>query len=160
MFNKLNSLTTYLCRFSLIISTVALVIIILLNCSNLLARWIYKSPFDWVLEISLILFVYMVCFIIPILYQDNNFVQMHLVEEIINTKTKNILNIFVDISVIIFFLYLIPVSFKLSIDQIDLLSRGLGFPRIYVTMPVPIFSSIIIFIGILKICRKIKDFKS
>ena len=160
MFNKLNSLTTYLCRFSLIISTVALVIIILLNCSNLLARWIYKSPFDWVLEISLILFVYMVCFIIPILYQDNNFVQMHLVEEIINTKTKNILNIFVDISVIIFFLYLIPVSFKLSIDQIDLLSRGLGFPRIYVTMPVPIFSSIIIFIGILKIYRKIKDFKS
>ena len=154
IFNQIN---TYLCRFSVAISAFSLLVIILLNCTNLLARWIYKSPFDWTLEISLILFVYAVCFIIPVLYNENKFIHMHLVEEIISAKKKEILSIFVDVAIIAFFLYLIPVSFKLSINQIDLLSRGLGIPRIFVTIPVPIISLIIVLIGALKIGNKVKS---
>ena len=159
MFNIFNWLKTSLCRFCIVISALALVVIVLLNCCNLLARWIYKSPFDWTLEISLILFVYTVCFIVPILYNENKFIQMHLIEELMSERKKAILNIFVDVAVIAFFLYLIPVSFKLSINQIDLLSRGLGIPRIYVTMPVPIISLFIILIGAVKISRAVKALK-
>ena len=159
MFNIFDWLKTSLCRFCIVISALTLVVIVLLNCCNLLARWIYKSPFDWTLEISLILFVYTVCFIVPILYNENKFIQMHLIEELMSERKKAILGIFVDVAVISFFLYLIPVSFKLSINQIDLLSRGLGIPRIYVTMPVPIISLFIILIGAVKIRKAVKTLK-
>jgi hypothetical protein len=38
--------------------------------------------------------------------------------------------------VLAFLLYLLPHALKLSFGQIHTLSRGLGVPRIYVTIPV------------------------
>ena len=86
MLERLDRTLSILFKIELTISVGTLAAIILMNCGNLLSRWILRHPFDWILEISLILFVYSVMFIVPVLYKEKGFIQMHLVEERLGRK--------------------------------------------------------------------------
>ncbi len=144
MLKRLDSIISVLFKIELAVSVVTLTAIIVMNCANLLSRWIFHRPFDWILEISLILFVYTVMLVVPVLYKERGFIQMHLIEEKMGPKAKEVLGIFVEVSVLLFFLYLLPQAFKLSLGQINMLSRGLGIPRIYVTLPVSLAAALCI----------------
>ena len=136
MLKRLDQILGVLFKIELLISVCTLAAIILMNCANLLARWILHHPFDWILEISLILFVYSVMFVVPVLYREKGFIQMHLLEERFSRRGRLILGMFVECAVLVFMLYLLPYALKLSLGQIQTLSRGLGIPRIWVTLPV------------------------
>lgn len=116
----------------------ALLTIVLLNCANLMSRWIFFSPFEWVLEVSLILFVYSVMLIVPVLYHDKDFIRMHLVEEVLGQHGARYINLLADILVLIFMAYMLYQGLSLSLGQFHILSRGLGIPRFYVTVPLAI----------------------
>lgn len=113
----------------------ALLTIVLLNCANLISRWILLSPFEWVLEVSLILFVYSVMLIVPVLYHDKGFIRMHLVEEVLGRHASRYVNLLADSLVLLFMAYLLYQGLSLSLGQFHILSRGLGIPRFYVTIP-------------------------
>jgi TRAP-type C4-dicarboxylate transport system permease small subunit len=126
----------------------ALLTIILLNCANLISRWIFFSPFEWVLEVSLILFVYSVMLIVPVLYQDNGFIRMHLVEEVLGQHGSRYINLMADSLVLVFMAYLLYQGLTLSLGQFHILSRGLGISRFYVTLPLSIGALLSLPIGL------------
>lgn len=136
MLKRLDQILNVLSRVELTISVSTLAAIILMNCGNLLSRWFLRRPFDWILEISLILFVYSVMFVVPVLYREKGFIQMHLIEERMGAQGRLVLGLFVECAILAFLLYLLPHALDLSLGQIDTLSRGLGVPRIWVTIPV------------------------
>ena len=80
----------------------ALMAIVVLNCANLISRWIFFTPFEWVLEVSLILFVYSVMLIVPVLYHDKGFIRMHLVEEVLGQHGSRYINLMADSLVLVF----------------------------------------------------------
>jgi TRAP-type C4-dicarboxylate transport system permease small subunit len=121
--------------------------IVLLNCANLISRWIFFSPFEWVLEVSLILFVYSVMLIIPVLYHDKGFIRMHLVEEILGQHASRYIDLLADSLLLLFMAYLFFHGLSLSLGQFNILSRGLGIPRFYVTIPLAIGALLCIPIG-------------
>ncbi len=138
MLKRFDKFINFLYYFALGISVSTLVAIVLMNAGNLLLRWSVKRPIEWALEVSLILFVYSVMFIVPVVYRDKNLIQMHLIDEILGKGGAKHLNLIVDVVVLAFLVYLLPISIRMSADQIEMLSRGLGIPRTYVTLPVPI----------------------
>jgi TRAP-type C4-dicarboxylate transport system permease small subunit len=142
--NKLNTLIQLLFKVELFIGVLTLTVIVIMNCANLLSRWILNYPFDWILEISLILFVYSVMFIVPVLYKEKGFIQMHLIEDTLGPKAREVLGIIVEFLILIFFAYLLPHALKLSLGQINMQSRGLGIPRTYITIPVFISATLCI----------------
>ena len=152
-------MNSYLCRIELWISVSCLSAILIMNSTNLLSRWFLGYAFDWILEISLILFVYSVMFIVPVLYNDNGFIQMHLIEGLIGPKAEKYLGLVIDVFILVFLIYLLPHALKLSLSQTELLSRGLGIPRIYVTIPVPIAVFIALLVSVSNISNQIKDLR-
>jgi len=128
-----------------------------MNSANLLSRWFLGYTFDWILEASLILFVYSVMFIVPVLYKDKGFIQMHLIEDLIGPKATKYLSFFVDALILIFIMYLFPHALSLSLSQTELLSRGLGIPRIYVTLPVAIAALLTLLVCLSNIIHQIQD---
>lgn len=136
MLNFLDRILRYLYRIELWLAVSVFSAIFIINSANLLSRWFLGYAFEWILEISLIFFVYAVMFMLPVLYKDKGLIQMHLVEEVLGPKGSEYLSLFVEIAVTAFLLYLLPHALRLSLSQTELLSRGLGIPRIYVTLPV------------------------
>ena len=136
MLNFLDRILRYLYRVELWLAVSVFSAIFVINSANLLSRWFLGYAFEWILEISLIFFVYAVMFIVPVLYKDKGLIQMHLIEEVLGPKGSKYLSLFVEMAVMAFLVYLLPHALKLSLSQTHLLSRGLGIPRIYVTLPV------------------------
>jgi TRAP-type C4-dicarboxylate transport system permease small subunit len=87
-------------------------------------------------------------FIVPVLYRDKGLIQMHLIEGIIGKKSVRYLDPIVDFIILALLVYLLPVSISLCAGQIDMLSRGLGIPRIYITLPVPIGALLTLLVGV------------
>ena len=126
----------------------SLLAIFFMNSINLIFRWIFSSPFAWVLEVSLILFVYSVMLMVPVLYHDKGFIRMHLVEELLGQHSSRYINLLADSLVLIFTAYLLYQGLTLSLGQFDILSRGLGIPRFYVTIPLSIGALLSLPIGL------------
>ncbi len=159
MLKHLDRMNNYLCRIELWISVSGLSAILIMNSANLLSRWFLGYAFDWILEISLILFVYSVMFIVPVLYKEKGFIQMNLIEEAIGPNMTKHLGLIVDGFVLVFLIYLFPHAMSLSLSQTQLLSRGLGIPRIYVTIPVPIAAFMALLVSVSNISHQIKDLR-
>jgi len=157
MLKHLDQINNYICRIELWISVFCLSAILIMNSANLLSRWFLGYTFDWILEASLILFVYSVMFIVPVLYKDKGFIQMHLIEDLIGPKATKYLSFFVDALILIFIMYLFPHALSLSLSQTELLSRGLGIPRIYVTLPVAIAALLTLLVCLSNIIHQIQD---
>jgi len=84
---------------------------------------------------------------------------MHLIEEISGKRAAKYLNLIVDIIILAFLVYLLPLSISLSAGQIDMLSRGLGIPRIYVTLPVPIGIAITLLVSVSNIIHQFPNLR-
>jgi len=160
MLRRLDQVLLLLYRLELWASVGALLIIVLANCANLLSRWVLGNPIDWVLEISLILFVYNVMLIVPVLYRNKNFIQMHLIEEITGDRARVYIALAVETLVIAFLVYLVPLACSLSLSQIEMLSRGLGIPRVYITLPVAIGTGLCLPIGLSNFIHHLQNLRS
>ena len=102
-------------------------------------------------------FVYSGMFIVPVLYKDKGSIQMHLIEDLIGPKATKYLGLFVDASILLFLIYLVPHALSLSLSQTELLSRGLGMPHIYVTIPVPIAAFVTLLLYVSNTIHQIQD---
>ena len=159
MLKHLDRINNYLCRIVLYISVSCFSGILIMNSANLLSRWFLGYTFDWILESSLILFVYSVMLIVPVLYKDKGFIQMHLIEDLIGPKAKKYLGLVVDVSILVFMIYLLPHALSLSLSQTELLSRGLGIPRIFVTAPVSIAAFMTLLVCMSNITHQVHDLR-
>lgn len=160
MLNSLDRILHYLYRIELWLAVSVFSAIFIINSANLLSRWFFGYAFEWILEISLIFFVYAVMLIVPVLYKDKGLIQMHLIEEVLGPKGTKYLSVFVEVAVTAFLLYLLPYALKLSLSQTRLLSRGLGIPRIYVTLPVCIAAFLTLLVCLVNIWRQIQALRS
>lgn len=104
-------------------------------------------------------FVCSVMCIVPVLYKDKGFIQMHRIENLIGPKATKYLGLFVDVLILLFLIYLVPHALSFSLSQTELLSRGLGIPRIYVTIPGPIAVFMALLVSVSNISRQIKDLR-
>jgi TRAP-type C4-dicarboxylate transport system permease small subunit len=127
---------------------ISLLFIVVLNCANLLSRWFLFHSFDWVLEASLIMFVYSVMLAVPVIYHDSAFIRMHLMDELLGSNRSRYLNIISELLVLAFMAFLLFHGLSLSLGQFDTLSRGLGIPRFYVTIPLSVGAAACLPIGL------------
>ena len=104
-------------------------------------------------------FFYSVMFITPVLHTEKGFIQMHRIEDLIGPKAREYLGLFVNALILLFLIYLVPHTLSISLSQTELLFRGLGIPRIYVTIPVPIALFMALLVSVSNIRHQIKDLR-
>ena len=73
---------------------------------------------------------------------------MHLVEEVLGQRRSRYINLLADCLVLGFVAYLLYQGLSLSLGQFQILSRGLGIPRFYVTIPLSIGAALSLPIGL------------
>ena len=144
----LDGIVSFCYRSCKIGAVLALVLIVVLNCANLISRWFFFHSLDWILEASLILFVYSVMLAVPVIYRDSAFIRMHLMDEILSRRGAQYLGFIADCLVLAFMSFLLYHGLELSLGQFDTLSRGLGIPRFYVTIPLSIGAAACLPIGL------------
>ena len=83
---------------------------------------------------------------------------MHFIN-LIGPKATEYLSLFVDALILLFLIYLVPHTRSLSLHQTELLSRELGIPRIYVTIPVAIAVFMALLVSVSNISHQIKDLR-
>lgn len=157
MLKLMERISSIFYRITKFVSTATVLTIVLLNCANLISRWFFQIAFDWILEISLILFVYAVMFVVPVLYYDKAFIQMNLVNEILGSRATKYVNLVADSLVLIFLTYVVFQGLNLSLGQFEIHSRGLGIPRIYVTIPLSLGAVLSIPTGLLHFFRNFAE---
>ena len=139
------------------VSTTFFFCIVFANAVNLVWRWVAGESIAWILEISLILLVYSVLLCVPVLYARKELIQMSLIQGLVKEHRVIYVNLFVEIAILAFLVYMIPYSFSLSMKQLHTLSRGLGIPRVYITLPVLICVILCLVININNLVTVCKD---
>ena len=84
---------------------------------------------------------------------------MHHIEDLIGPKATKYLGLFVDTLILPFLIYLVPHTRSLSLSQTELLSKGLGISRIYVTISFPIAVFMALLVSVSNISHQIKDLR-
>ena len=84
---------------------------------------------------------------------------MHRFEDLIGPKATKYCGLFVNALILLFLIYLVPHTLSISLSQTELLFRGLGIPRIYVTIPVPIALFMALLVSVSNIRHQIKDLR-
>jgi len=133
-----------------------LITLVVINLMNVFGRTIFNHPFGWVLEVSLIIFVYTVLLCVPRLYKKNDLITMTLLEENIPKEIYQYLDIGVELIILTFLILLIPSSSKLCWMQRHYLSRGIDFPRSFIILPLPLTGVFLGIINITKILSKVR----
>ena len=100
-----------------------------------------------------------VMFIVPVLYKGKGFIQMGRIEDLIGSKVTEYFGFFVDALILVFLIYLVPHARSLSLSQTELLSKGLGISRIYVTISFPIAVFMALLVSVSNISHQIKDLR-
>jgi len=131
--------------------------IILLNTINLFLRWFVGFSLPWILEVSLLLFIWSTLLCVPALYKNKELIQMQFLEEILDKSKRRYVNFILEIIILAFLIYLLFYSLKFSVGQVYFFSRGLGIPRIYVTISLPVATFLTILVSINNIIHQVKD---
>jgi len=139
------------------LSIIIMVGIILLNIINLILRWFVGIHIKSTLEISLDMFVWGVLMYVPVLNREKKFIRVELLQETLSKDICRYINLIIEMIVFMFFIYLMFYSLRLSLRQVHVLSRGLGIPRTYVTISLPVATFLTILVSINNIIHQVKD---
>lgn len=123
---------------------------------QVLARTFFSTAFPWAEEVSRYLFVYFVFGGAALGFKRGVFISVDLVEKILPKKIQIAFAILIDIIILIFFIMIAYVGFKLFLGSKGQLTPALEMEIRYVYLAFPIFFSQMSVYAFLKIFEHLK----
>ena len=127
--NKLDKIIDY---FSKIVMGVSVSILSVVTILQVIARFIFSNPIPWGQDIIRLSFVYLVFFGGAYCVSKNEHLNIDIVFNILNEKSKRILTTVIDIILIIFFIFLVYYGFIFT-------KTGLNQKAPYLDIPMAIY---------------------
>jgi len=127
--NKLDKIIDY---FSKIVMGVSVSILSVVTILQVIARFIFSNPIPWGQDIIRLSFVYLVFFGGAYCVFKNEHLNIDIVFNILNEKSKKTLTIVIDILLIIFFIFLVYYGFIFT-------KTGLNQKAPYLDIPMAIY---------------------
>ena len=109
MFDKLLRILT---RILVAIGMTSLMGIVLTICVNIVARYIFKKPLLWSLELCSILVVWATYILFGVDYKENRHFRIEIITKILPTNALKVLDIIVDI--LLFIAVIVPRDFDVE----------------------------------------------
>ncbi len=144
-------------KIFLVLSTSILAVIVIINITNILSNMIFSRRFDWVFEVSLILFVYAVLFHVPVLYKNKEYLKMNILNQLELEKPALYMGLIIELMILFVLVLLSYHAVYLSWGQRSILSRGLRIARAWVTLPMCICAITLLLFNINSIILGVRD---
>lgn len=133
LLNWLESLLRYLL-------IIALAVMILITFSQVILRYVFRSPTRWAEELVRYIGVWLTFIGCPVIIRNRGFISIEMVKERIPQPLRFFLLIVLDAVVLIFLYFFIRSGFQLVQHNIRVwqLSAAIGFPIAYVYLALPV----------------------
>lgn len=112
--------------------------------SQIIARYIFKSPFTWSDELARFIFTYMVwlsCFLVT---KNNLNICLYLFYNRLKESHKRKVTFIMDLIIILFFSVVLFGGWKMMVLNKTFKTTGLNIPRMYIYLPVTLSAFLII----------------
>lgn len=129
--NFLNKIENYL-------GITLVIMLIFLLSIQVISRYIFNNPLGWTEELARYSYIWMIFIGTVLATREREHVRVELLKVFISEKTWNILTLFNDFIILVFWLFLIPASFKYATFAMNIDASGFGFPMFYVFVSLPI----------------------
>lgn len=133
--NKLDKIIDY---FSKIVMGVSVSILSVVTILQVIARFIFSNPIPWGQDIIRLSFVYLVFFGGAYCVFKNEHLNIDIVFNILNEKSKRILTTVIDIILIIFFIFLVYYGFIFTKTDLNQKAPYLDIPMAIYYLSLPI----------------------
>jgi len=138
---------------SLIVAAI-LIVIVCINGIQVVCRYVLNYSFPWVIEVSILLFMWMVFLGATVAVKKNEHIRVVFLEEKLPLKKRISLDIFVNICVIAFLILLVIKGMEAVHGRMGIMFTGVRLSTAYAYMAVPVCSALMVFYMIKKIINK------
>lgn len=112
--------------------------------SQIIARYIFKSPFTWSDELSRFIFIYMVWLSCVLVTKNNLNICIYVFYNRLKENHKRIVDFIVDIIIILFFLVVLFGGWEMMVLNKNFRTPGLNILRMYIYLPVTLSAFLLI----------------
>lgn len=120
---------------------------------QVILRYVFNSSNIWSEEITRYMFVYVSLLGSFVAVRRNSHLKVDFFVGLLKGNVYRYFTIITSIGVLLFLIYLCPLSFKLSMDTMKSVSPGLNLPMGYVYLAVPI-GSVLMILGMIELILK------
>lgn len=124
---------------------------------QIMLRYFFNHPLIWSEELARYLFVWVAFIGASFGVRDSSHINLTVIFNIFPKNLRTVIRIITNLVCIIFFVYLIPDSIKLTIEQFSIASSAIGLPMGLVFLAVPVgfvLMSIRLLINTIKLFHK------
>lgn len=112
--------------------------------SQIIARYIFKSPFTWSDELSRFIFIYMVWLSCVLVTKNNLNICLYVFYNRLKENHKRIVDFIVDIIIILFFSVVLFGGWEMMVLNKNFRTPGLNILRMYIYLPVTLSAFLLI----------------
>lgn len=142
---------------------IMMMLMVAIMCYQVVLRYAFQNSNIWSEEVTRYLFVYVSLLGSFIAIRRNSHLKVDFFVDLLKGNFKRYFTIITDIAVILFIIYLIPLSFNLCLSTMKNISPGLKMPMGYAYAAIPI-GAVFMLLGmieqlLIKICGKKEETK-
>ncbi len=142
---------------------IMMMFMVAIMCYQVVLRYAFQNSNIWSEEVTRYLFVYVSLLGSFIAIRRNSHLKVDFFVDLLKGNFKRYFTIITDIAVILFIIYLIPLSFNLCLSTMKNISPGLKMPMGYAYAAIPI-GAVFMLLGmieqlLIKICGKKEETK-
>ena len=132
---------------------ILMALMVVIMCYQVVLRYVFHNANIWSEEITRYMFVYAVLLGSFVAVRRNSHLTVDFLVNIMNPKVRRYFTIVTSLVVIAFLIYLLPLSYNLSLDTMKSMSAGLRIPMGYIYMAIPV-GTLLMILGMIEVILK------
>ena len=113
-------------------------LIFLLTAAQVFSRFILNNPLGWTEELVRFVFIWSVFWGAVILSKERQHIRVEIFHKYFSNSVNTFIKIFINISIVIFFIYIIPPAFSYALYAYNIKSTALGISMFFVYISLPL----------------------
>lgn len=129
-------------------------LIVLLTAAQVFSRYILKNPLGWTEELVRFVFIWSIFVGAVIASKNRQHIKVEVLRKYFSDSVNTFIEIFINLSIVVFFIYIIPSAFRYALYAYHIKSVALGISMFFVYISLPLCG---LFMTIYYISHIIKD---
>ncbi len=131
-----------------------ILLIVLLTAAQVFSRYILKNPLGWTEELVRFVFIWSIFMGAVIASKNRQHIRVETFHKYLSNSVNTFIEIFVNISIVIFFIYIIPPAFRYALYAYHIKSTASEISMFFVYISLPLCG---VFMTIYYVSHIIKD---
>lgn len=113
-------------------------LIVLLTAAQVFSRYILKNPLGWTEELVRFVFIWSIFVGAVIASKNRQHIKVEVLRKYFSDSVNTFIEIFINLSIVVFFIYIIPSAFRYALYAYHIKSVALGISMFFVYISLPL----------------------